>query len=371
MLMNQPLVTFIMPCYNIAPYVERCVSSLLNQTYPAFELIAVDDGSRDETGQILDKLATEEAAAGRIRVIHTENQGAPAARNLAMQEARGKYIHFIDGDDWVSPDMLQEEVALAEKYQLQLVISGFAIETYWSSNKNYENLEEFLANAPHLTEEKMHGYHVYTSVEGFRRAAFELFDENLLYTPWNKLFLTSYIRDHKLQFRPTFWDDFPFVLDYIRDCSRVGIIPQIFYHFLRLRQESETARWREGMYEKREEEHVWMQELYKHWGLQSDEPSQEMIARRYVERLVGCIENVANPACTLSSAKKRAEVKRMISTPQVYEALKMAQPRSTYMKAMLVPLRLKNARLALLEGKVISMVKRNNTKIFATLKAGR
>lgn len=383
-----PLVSLIMPCFNIAPYVKHCVQSILAQTYTNWELIAVDDGSVDDTGAILERFAAEETerakvangpgksfltgkARGRIRVIHTKNEGAPAARNLAMKEASGKYIHFIDGDDWVAPKMLQEEVALAEKYDLQLVISGFQIETYFENLSPNANLDSFLTQKPHLSEEKTHGYQVYTSAEAFRKEAYQLFDKNLLYTPWNKLFLASYIRENNIEFKSTFWDDFPFVLDYIRDVSRVGIIPQVFYYFLRLRSDSETARWRKGMYEKREEEHGWMLNLYAHWNLEKDKPSLEMVYRRYIERLIGCIENIANPACELSSAEKKVEINAMIRAPQVAAALSIAKPKSVYMKMMLIPLRLKSASLALAEGKIISLVKRNNLKTFASLKANR
>lgn len=376
----EPLVTLIMPCYNIAPFVRHCVESLLAQTYTNWELIAVDDGSSDDTGAVLDTLAAEEQAraakegrASRIRVIHTSNQGAPAARNLAMEQARGTYTHFIDGDDWVEPTMLADEVQLAEKYQLQLVVSGFLIETYWEAPQvqDEKGMADFLAKEAHLVEEKSYRYEVFKSQEAFRRACYQLFDQNLLYTPWNKLFLTSYIHEHNLQFQATFWDDFPFVLDYIRDVERVGVIPKTFYHFLRLRQESETARWRDGMYEKREEEHGWMENLYKHWGLIDDANVKELLARRYVERLVGCVENIANPACGLSFSQKRAEIRRMISTPQVAEALQEAHPRSFYMKMMLGPIRLQAVLLVLLEGRAISAVKRRSTRLFATLKAHR
>lgn len=377
---SEPLITLIMPCYNIAPFVRRCVESLFAQTYTNWELIAVDDGSYDHTGSILDSLAAEEKERAvheerscRIRVIHTANQGAPTARNLAMEQAKGKYLHFIDGDDWVEPTMLADEVQLAEKYDLQLVVSGFLIETYWSVPQVQDagGMADFLLHGAHLTEKKSYRYEVFKSQEAFRRASYQLFDQNLLYTPWNKLFLTSYVREHMLQFQPTFWDDFPFVLDYIRDVERVGVIPKTFYHFLRLRQESETARWREGMYEKREEEHAWLQDLYKHWGLGQDMHVKEFLARRYIERLIGCIENVANPACTLLSSEKRAVIRAMISTPQVAEALEEARPRSFYMKMLLGPIRLQAVSLVLFEGRVISVVKRKSTGLFAMLKAHR
>ena len=85
-----------------------------------------------------------------------------------------------------------------------------------------------------------------------------MFDANLLYPPWNKLFRADYLRKNGILFPETFWDDFPFVLAVVRDVERVGVLDTAYYHFLRARQESETARYRADMYEKREEEHGWM-----------------------------------------------------------------------------------------------------------------
>ena len=85
------------------------------------------------------------------------------------------------------------------------------------------------------------------------------------------------------------------------------------------------------MYEKREEEHRWLQELYAAWGI--DAPAiQEFLARRYAERLVGCVENITNKNCTLTAREKRAEIARMISTPQAKDALAKAVPGSFMMK---------------------------------------
>ena len=96
-----------------------------------------------------------------------------------------------------------------------------------------------------------------------------------------------------------------------------------------------------------------------------------MVQRRYIERLVGCIENVCNPSCTLSSAEKLRQVDEMIKSDRAQLAVSIAEPRSKMMGVMLVPIRRKDARLALAEGRFISFVKRHNTKLFATLKANR
>ena len=350
-----PKVSVIIPAYNVDRFIGRAIESLQNQTFRDFELIVVDDGSTDRTGQVADKLAERDI---RIDVIHTENRGAPAARNTALDHARGEYVHFVDGDDWVEPTMLADLVSLADEGNLDLVIAGFYIETYFDG-------------VQHTTELKSQPSRTYASREEFRAGAWRLFDQNLLYTPWNKLFRRSYLDEHGIRFRPTFWDDFPFVLDVIRDVERVAVTERAYYHFIRLRAESETSRWRANMYEKREEEHAWMLDLYEHWGLAGDPASVEMIQRRYVERLVGCIENLCEPSCTLTKAEKVDEVRRMLDSDRAQLAVEIAQPRSRMMQLMLLPIRAKNASLALAEGSVISFVKRHNTKLFATLKANR
>ena len=124
------------------------------------------------------------------------------------------------------------------------------------------------------------------------------------------------------------------------------------------------------MYDKREEEHGWMTELYEYWGQDSEE-IREFLARRYIEHVIGCVENVANKNCTLKGKEKRAEIKKMISGDTAQNAVRIARPNSKYMKLMLLPVKWNNASLTYLEGRIISRVKSGNTKLFAKLKAQR
>ena len=351
-----PMVSVIMPVYNVEGFVTRAVESLQGQTFSDFELIAVDDGSTDRSGQILDRLAERDI---RLEVVHTENGGAPAARNLALDRAHGTYVYFMDADDWCDPYMLEDMVGVMQRFELELLVCGFFIDTYVGDDEE------------HLTEVKSYPSTVFPTQADFRQRAYELFDRNLLYTPWNKLFLRSRIEELGIRFRATFMDDFPFVLDYVRDVERVGVMEEAYYHFTRARGESETSRWRPNLYEKREEEHDWMLSLYEHWGLLDDEASVEMVQRRYIERLVGCIENVCDPACELTDAEKRLVIERMISTERAQEACRVARPRSRMMKVMLSPIRHRDARLTFMEGRLISFVSRHDTRLFTTLKASR
>ena len=352
--MNEIKISAIMPVYNVEKYIGKCIESLQKQTLAEFELIAVDDGSPDTSGKICDEYA---ALDQRIKVIHKENGGAPSARNAAMEIARGKYLYFMDSDDWAEETMLEDMYNAAEANEAQLVISGYYIDTYYSDTECYSQEQSFPTT-------------VFSSREDFRRNAYKLFDLNLLYTPWNKLFLREYIEKKNIRFKNVFWDDFPFNLDVIKDVERVVVLENKYYHFMRARAESETAKYRSDMYQKREEEHGWMTELYDYWSVK-DAESYEMIQRRYIERVVGCVENITNSDCSLSLKEKKEEIKKIISSDRVKTALRTAKPHSAMMKMILVPIKMKNVTLTYLEGSFISRVKRTNTKLFAKLKAKR
>lgn len=351
---NNIKVSIIMPVYKVEEYVGKAIESIQAQTMTEWEFLIVDDGTPDRSGEICDEYAAKDE---RIHVIHKENGGAPSARNLAIDMAKGEYLYFLDSDDWAEPDMLQDMYNLAKRDNAQLVVAGFYIDTY-------------IGNGEYMTDDYVVEDAVYPTKEEFRRNAYKLFDKNLLYTPWNKLYETKYIMDNNLRFPTTFWDDFPFNLSIVRDVERVTVTSGQYYHFLRARTESETAAYRPGMYEKREEEHGWMLELYRYWHV-SDFHSAEMVARRYVERFIGCVENVTNPKSGLNEKEMRQEIRTMLTNPRLEKSLKIARPRSGYMKIMLLPVRWKSTWLTYLEAKVITLVKTKNTKLFTKLKVGR
>ena len=121
--MKQKLVSIIVPMYNAAPYVARCLDSLVAQTYPHTEIIVVDDGSSDESGAIADRYV---ARYPQVRCVHSENQGQSAARNRAMRMANGDYYLFVDSDDHIENNMVECLMAACETNAAQIAV-GF----YW------------------------------------------------------------------------------------------------------------------------------------------------------------------------------------------------------------------------------------------------
>ncbi|HIW41486.1 MAG TPA: glycosyltransferase [Candidatus Mediterraneibacter vanvlietii] len=351
---NKIKVSVIMPVYKVEEYVGKAIESIQAQTLKEWEFLIVDDGTPDRSGEICDEYAAKD---DRIHVIHKENGGAPSARNMAIEMAKGEYFYFLDSDDWAEPEMLEDMYNLAKRDNAQLVVAGFYIDTY-------------IGDGNYMTDDYVVQDAVYPNKEEFRKNAYKLFDKNLLYTPWNKLYEAKYIMENNLRFPTTFWDDFPFNVSIVRNVERVTVTSRQYYHFLRARTESETAAYRPGMYEKREEEHGWMVNLYKEWHVW-DEASKEMIARRYIERFIGCVENVTNPKCEMTEKEKRREIKKMLANPRVAEMARHARPRSGYMKIMLLPVKWKSTLLTYLEAKIITYVKTKNTKLFTKLKVGR
>ena len=352
--MSKPMVSVIAPVYGVEKYIPRAVKSLQEQTFKDWELFLVDDGSKDNSGKVCDELAKDDK---RIIVIHKENGGAPSARNVAIDKATGKYMFFMDPDDWAEPHMLEDLINTAEQDDAQMVVCGFYIDTYYSDTEKFQQ-EQFVKSQK------------FSSQQDFRNNAYRLFDASLLYAPWNKLVRADYILENKLYFPDTFWDDLPWNLSVVRDVERVTVIENKYYHFIRQRSESEGAKYRPNMYDKREEEQTWMEELYSYWDIDTPEV-QEFLSRRYIERIIGCIENLTNPNCTLSFLKKYREIRRIVVSKRVRCALEFAEPNSQYMKLMLVPIKLRMTLLTCFEGKVISLVKTRNTRIFAALKANR
>lgn len=115
---RSPLVSIIVPVYNTEEYLRQCIESVLAQTYSDWELILIDDGSRDASGQICD-IATR--STSRIKVVHTKNHGLSAARNTGLDKARGEYITFLDSDDILHPLFLELMMNKIMRYKAEIV----------------------------------------------------------------------------------------------------------------------------------------------------------------------------------------------------------------------------------------------------------
>lgn len=127
------LLSIIVPIYNVAPFLRNCIDSIISQSFSDFELILVDDGSTDESGQICDEYAK---ADKRITVIHKSNNGVVSARKAGLRLASGKYVGYVDGDDWIDRDMYRYMIDNAVRYNCDLVMCDVEHESYEKKSRN-------------------------------------------------------------------------------------------------------------------------------------------------------------------------------------------------------------------------------------------
>lgn len=141
--MANPLISIIVPVYNVEKYLPECIESILSQSYSNFELILVDDGSKDKSGIICDEYAKRD---NRIKVYHKQNGGVSSARNLGLDNADGEWITFVDSDDIVEPNYLSSMVLYTENYDFSII--QFSLNRIgWPSsiNQEFSNIEKILS----------------------------------------------------------------------------------------------------------------------------------------------------------------------------------------------------------------------------------
>ena len=133
--MEEPIVSVIIPVYNAEKFLKQCLNSVISQTLKEIEIICVDDGSTDNTNAILKAFSEKDQ---RITVIHQQNAGAGAARNNGLRRAKGKYLSFLDADDFFEKTMLERAVSKIEEDQAEFVV--FRCNQYLEDQKKFKNI---------------------------------------------------------------------------------------------------------------------------------------------------------------------------------------------------------------------------------------
>lgn len=218
-------ISIIIPVYNTAFYLETCLKSLITQTLEEIEIICVNDGSTDNSAEILEEYARLDS---RITVINQENNGQSSARNKGIDAAKGEYIGFLDSDDWASPDMFEKLYKNAQKYDSQISMCSIAMfnEKTGETTRNdaYMSLDLF--------------------GEDFKNRSFhpnETFDFifRICVTPWNKIYKRDFLLQNKLKFVENLnFEDNVFFLDAYTSATKISLIDEPLVTY---RQNSQTS----------------------------------------------------------------------------------------------------------------------------------
>lgn len=206
----EPLVSIIVPVYNVEPYIHRCIDSILAQTYQQMQIILIDDGSPDRCGEICDEYSKKDS---RIIVIHQENEGLSGARNTGLLFAKGEYVAFVDSDDWIHPKMYETLIGLSRKYDLDIVRSSVC-ET---DNKGYKKSIQPSNSIANRIIEQDNLFNLY-------------FESFLCKIVWNALYKKSVVLDIAFPERCQFEDNYASGR-YLYRAKRMMIIPDMYYYY--------------------------------------------------------------------------------------------------------------------------------------------
>jgi glycosyltransferase involved in cell wall biosynthesis len=290
--LGEPLVSVIVPVYNTLPYLDMCLASIRNQTYRNIQLIIVDDGSTDGSSEICDKHARDDA---RVLVIHEQNSGVSSARNTGLSVSTGSFIMFVDSDDWIDENTIEELIKLQKTSDYDIILFGFYKENVRldqvtlirNTNQSYKRKEELTLKIPSMIE------------------------DGSLHQLWNKFYKASILRNNNLFF--TDWlnlaEDALFNYHAFLKADSLYITEKCFYHYM-MRENSLAHRYHPMKYKMLIYVNDRLQELIKAGAdYKNYKPSADLIR---FKSLFSSISDLFHQDCTLTRKDKRVFLQKIV-----------------------------------------------------------
>ncbi len=351
-------LSIVIPVYNGAPYVEGCLKCLDSQTFQDWEAIFVNDGSKDNTAEVLDRLV---APCKRCTVIHKANGGTAHTRNAGMDVATGKYITFMDVDDELEPTMYEKLVHAMESTGVDMAVCGY-----------YFKLESASDGETTYLEEKRYSACVLRGRDAIRERLVDMWDRDILHNVWNKMYRMDLIHEKGMRYRDghVYSEDRVFNRQYIENCDSMAVIDECLYYYVRERTGSTTEKFREDYFDIRQKEYVEQKAHLKAMDVW-DDVAREYVSREFIERIAGTIENIFHADDQLTAKEKRQRIKAVITHPDVREALQYAECRSRKMRLLVAPIRMENVLFTYTLYKTVYEIRRKNPVLFHKLKSHR
>lgn len=207
--MSLPLISIIIPVYNVEKYLHRCLDSILAQTLKEYEVLLIDDGSNDSSALICDEYASRDR---RFKVIHKENKGVSNARNIGIENSVGEYIVFIDSDDWVASDYLKVLYTTMQENSCDLAYCAFKrVNELYPSTGNDENILNFT-----------------------KKVVYSIYDECFWFGSnrgvlWTAIYYREKIGELRFNEAISIGEDKLFLLEYAKKCKNIIYVPRKLY----------------------------------------------------------------------------------------------------------------------------------------------
>lgn len=308
---NAPLVSVIIPVYNTKKYLVECLNSVCTQTYSQIEIIAVDDGSTDESGNILREYARKD---DRIRIITQENKGLSAARNAGLECSSGEYVMFLDSDDWLDRETCDTAI--------QMMIDTKSDVILWSYIREYPTASKpvYLFDENICMWDEAEIKTLYQQLIGLQREQLRAPQKiDSLITAWGKLYRRSMIGDIRfIDTKIIGTEDALFNIQVFAQVRRAAYISNTFSHYRKTNADSLTRKYKDQLV------YQW-QELYRRIKIQLDSENAsseyyQALSNRIALGLIGIGLNLAEDE-RLNFIQKRRELQKIFQMPHYRTAL--------------------------------------------------
>lgn len=349
---GEPLITVVVVMYNARSCIASCLDSLKAQDNQNFALLVVDDGSTDGGGAVCTQLL---AGFTQARYVSLAHGGVAQARNYGLSQVTTQYVMFVDGDDRLEPRTISSLYRILLEKRPDIVVFGFFYEM--SNGDMYRVAAR--SNADIDSRSEMLSRFTW------------LWGSDLMYSVCNKLFRLEMIQANAIRFDDMdFGEDFKFCRDVMRTYPTLSVVEECFYHYTCHVKDSLSTSYRPDLFEIRVWEHCQMCAYFQDMGCM-DEQAEEFLARRHIERVIGCVENECSPQSGKTLAQKWRRLKEILEEEHTQPCAKKARLTSLKMKILVFPLKRKWCLMTFLFGHIMTFCRNRLPRLFVWLKMNR
>ncbi len=354
----RPLFSVVMPSYGVEQYLEKAVACIKNQTYSDWELLIVEDGSPDKTGQLAEKLAITD---DRIFVIHHEkNKGLSEARNTGIQNAHGRYIWFMDPDDTVDYDLLEKVSDSLKKNPAKLIVFGH-IEEYYTEDGSFSYSHEIRPEGK-----------IFANQKALREYVLKLEQETIYGYAWNKMYDLDYIREKGFRYETVrLIEDIVFNIQYCNDITSMNLLPIAPYHYAKRMTGSLTTKFVPDYYPVHRRRIQMLFDQQKYWGTDT-KAARSLLGGLYGRYILSALERNCDPKSGMKGRDRRKFARKVFKDPLFQELVMQAEAKDSRMlKIALKVLKTRSAILSTGFGRCIHIVRSGLPMLYSKTKSGR
>lgn len=306
-------ISIIVPIYNSEKYLDNCINSILNSTLKDIELILINDGSKDNSGKIIDEYAKKDS---RINAIHQENMGPAATRNKGIKLARGKYIGFVDSDDTIEKDMFEELYNLANKSYIEVAMCNYK-EIYVAQNQKL-SIEHYLES------------NIEFNKDDIRNKIVRKFTGNINYgffSMCNKIYLRDWLLKSKIRIdeKRVHGEDWLFNINVFLNLDSFICTDKILYNYIHINNESLMLKYRENQFDLFLDGRLKVLELIPNDLIDFDNFNRNFVSE-FSAYILNTYKNVKD------NGKRKKLLKNVINNNEVLKASKEANGLPIYFK---------------------------------------